>query len=66
MWIYEEREKDFEAFLEKQPKDIDFVDLVLPDNYHAPEDDPEYKWAPKGVKEKAGVGIDDNGKWFYN
>lgn len=60
-WIYGERQKDFEDFLKKQPKDVDIVDLVLPDNFEAPEDAPDYRWAPKGWKKKEGVGIDQCG-----
>lgn len=59
-WIYEERREAFEKFMETRIKDVDFVDLAMPDNFHAPEGYPEYKWAPKGVKEKESVGIDEN------
>lgn len=58
-WIYEERREAFENFMDAQIKDVDFIDLVMPDNFQAPEDDPDYKWAPDGVKEKDGVGIDE-------
>lgn len=64
MWIYpsiyEERQNDFEQFIEAQIKDVDYIDLVMPDNFHAPENAPDYKWAPPNVQEKDGVGIDEN------
>lgn len=60
-WIYGERQKDFEEFLKNQPRDVDIVDLVLPDNFEAPEDAPDYRWAPKGWKKKEGVGLDQCG-----
>ncbi len=59
-WIYEERREAFENFMDAQIKDVDYIDLVMPENFKAPEDAPEYKWAPEGVTEKTGVGIDEN------
>lgn len=70
MWIYTgvfgERQKEYDAFLDAQPKDVDFIDLNIPDTYKAPENDPSYKWAPEGITGKEGVGIDRNnvaGTW---
>lgn len=60
-WIYGELQKDFEDFLKNQPKDVDIVDLVLPDNFEAPEDAPYYRWAPEGWEKKEGVGLDQCG-----
>lgn len=60
-WIYGGRQGDFEDFLADQPKDINIVDLVMPDNFNAPDEDPDYRWAPEDVEEKSGVGIDQNG-----
>ena len=64
MWIFTEvfgeRREEYEAFLDTQPKDVDFIDLNMPDTYKAPEDAPDYRWAPRGVEEKKGVGIDQN------
>ena len=59
-WIYEERRAEFEAFMDAQIKDVDFVDLVLPESFQAPEDAPDYKWAPGGGTGKDRVGIDEN------
>lgn len=59
-WIYEERREAFESLMTQQIKDVDFIDLVLPESFHAPEDAPDYKWAPDGINEKQGVGIDAN------
>lgn len=59
-WIYEERREAFETFMDAQIKDVDFIDVVMPDNFKAPDDDPNYKWAPEYVSEKTNVGIDEN------
>lgn len=59
-WIYGERREAFEKFIDAQIKDVDYVHLVLPDNFTAPEDDPGYKWAPEWAKPKEGVGLDEN------
>ena len=64
MWIFTEvfgeRREEYDSFLATQPRDVDFVDLKMPDTYQASEDAPDYRWAPRGVKEKEGVGIDQN------
>ncbi|MBS6765053.1 MAG: hypothetical protein KH304_15930 [Clostridium sp.] len=57
-WIYGERREAFEVFMDEQIKDVDFIDLVMPENFQAPEDAPDYKWAYRGLSEKMGVGID--------
>lgn len=59
-WIYGERRAEFEAFMDARIKDVDFIDLVLPESFQAPEDAPDYKWAPPGVTGKDRVGIDEN------
>lgn len=59
-WIYEERREQFETFMDAQIKDVDYIHLVLPENFTAPADDPNYKWAPEGVTAKEGVGLDEN------
>ena len=41
-WIYEESREAFEKFMDAQIKDVDFVDLVMPDNFHAPEGYPDF------------------------
>lgn len=64
MWIYPQiygkRRKAFEDFMDVCIKDTELIDVVLPDNFTAPEDAPDYKWAPEHVKERKGVGIDEN------
>ena len=42
-WIYGERREAFEVFMDEQIKDVDFIDLVMPENFQAPEDAPDYK-----------------------
>lgn len=59
-WIYGERQKSFEDYLEKQPRDVNLLDLNMPDNFQAPEDDPSYKWASDDVQAKDNCGIDEN------
>lgn len=64
MWIYPEiygeKQKEYEQFIDTQPRDIDIVDLKMPEIYTAPKDAPEYKWAPEDMQAKEGVGIDKN------
>lgn len=59
-WIYGNQQKQWELFLEEKPRDVDLFWLNMPDNFEAPADDPDYKWAAGNVKKKEGVGIDRN------
>ena len=62
MWIYNNIfDGDDEAraqWLAKYPKDIQIVDINLPVAFDAPEDDPQYMWAPRKMEEQSDVGID--------
>ena len=62
MWIYSNifggDEAARESWLEKYPRDIQFVDINLPVAFDAPEDDPQYMWAPGKMEEQSDVGID--------
>lgn len=57
-WIYGEWQEAFENFMVGQVKDVENIEVILPDMFQAPPDDPTYKWAPDGVTEKEGGGID--------
>ena len=62
MWIYDNifdgSQEARENWLKDYPRDISFVDIDLPDAFSAPEDDPDYMWAPRKMEQKADVGID--------
>lgn len=62
MWIYDNifdgSQEARENWLKDYPRDIAIVDIDLPDAFAAPEDDPDYMWAPRKMEQKADVGID--------
>lgn len=62
LWVYNNifagDQKLRDQWFENFPCDVQEVILNLPDAYQAPDDDPQYKWAPKEMKAKQNVGID--------
>ena len=54
-WIYpgafEEQKDTVVALLDNCPNDLDFKSVRMPDNYVAPDDDPNYRWVNKDKPE---------------
>ncbi len=62
LWIYDNIFEDSpelrDKWFESHPCDVEGIGLLLPDAFQAPEDDPQYMWAPKKMEAKQNVGID--------
>lgn len=56
--IFDGNEKARDEWFQTRPCDIEDVFLNFPDLYTAPEDDPDYRWAPSDMNVKEDVGID--------
>lgn len=64
LWIYPPVMKEqagVEELLCRVPRDAAEIFFNWPDLYQAPQDDPDYRWAPFDVKKKEGVGLDSEG-----
>lgn len=62
LWIYDNvfgGDREARAkWLEAYPCDVEAFDMRFPELFEAPEDDPQYMWAPKATASRESVGID--------
>lgn len=65
IWVYPssfgEKEDYMKEWLAKQPFDIEYAYVSMPEVLSAPESDPDYRWAWKNMDAKERRGIDENG-----
>lgn len=56
--VFGENEETRQQWLSRYPMDVEDIFLNIPDLLHAPEDDPNYRWAGRTMEELGDVGID--------